>query len=661
MRTHNAVNHPISAHVTSAQTALGGPVAPSRGALRPLGLGDVTITGGLWGRMQELNAGVIIDHCLGWMERIGWVANFDRVAGTASGGHAGIEFVDSEVYKLLEAMAWELGRRPDAALEVRFRGIVSRVAAAQDDDGYLHTSFGHAGQRARYSNLEWGHELYCHGHLIQAAVARLRTGHDDELPAIARRLADHLHAEFGPDGRTAVCGHPEIEVALAEFARATGEPRYLELARLFVERRGNGMLGTTLFHGHEYFQDDVPVREAEVLRGHAVRALYLSAGAVDIAVETGDDELLAAVESQYLRTIARRSYLTGGVGAHHQNEEFGDDFELPADRAYAETCAAIASVMLSWRLLVQTGDARYADQIERTLLNAVLVSPRADGRAFYYANTLHQRTAGAASTDDELSERAEASMRAPWFEVSCCPTNVARTLASVAGYFATTDGAGVQLHQYGSYAVDTTLDGGERIALRVESDYPHDGAVRIVVRVAPTRPVPISVRIPAWARGRAEVATSGADTGTGTGTGSGWSTVPADAVFTVERSFSAGDVIELRLPMEPRFSRAHPRIDAVRGQAAVERGPLVLALEDVDLPEGIDVEHVELDPTFSPVDDLDGAIVGLRRRTAPEDEWPYAAAPAELGEFFTAKVRPYKDWANRGPSTMRVWMPVSGG
>jgi uncharacterized protein len=643
------VTSPTSPHLTSIPTALGGPVAPSRGALRPLGLGDVTITGGLWGRMQELNAGVIIDHCLGWMERIGWIANFDRVAGTASGDHAGIEFVDSEVYKLLEAMAWELGRRPDAALEVRYRGIVSRVAAAQDDDGYLHTSFGHTGQPGRYSNLEWGHELYCHGHLIQAAVARLRTGHDDELPAIARRLADHLYAEFGADGRTAVCGHPEIEVALAEFARATGEPRYLELARLFVERRGHGSLGTTLYQGHEYFQDDVPVREAEVLRGHAVRALYLSAGAVDIAVETGDDELLAAVETQYLRTIARRTYITGGVGAHHQNEEFGDDFELPSDRAYAETCAAIASVMLSWRLLVQTGDARYADQIERTLLNAVLVSPRADGRAFYYANTLHQRAAGAATTDEELSERAEASMRAPWFEVSCCPTNVARTLASVAGYFATTDGAGVQLHQYGSYTVDTTLDDGERIALRVESEYPRDGSVRVVVLDAPARSVPISMRIPAWARGRAEVAVSGA------------TTVPAGAVVTVECSFSAGDVIELRLPMEPRFSRAHPRIDAVRGQAAVERGPLVLALEDVDLPDDLDVEHVEIDPAFTPVDDVDGAIVGLRRRTAPEDEWPYEATAAQLGEFFTAKMRPYKDWANRGPSTMRVWMPVTGG
>ena len=223
------------------------------------------------------------------MERIGWIANFDRIAGTASGEHAGIEFVDSEVYKLLEAIAWELGRSDDAALARRFAELVARVGAAQDADGYLNTSFGHPGQRARYSDLEWGHELYCSGHLIQAATARLRTGHDDALPAIARRVADHLWEAFGPDGRDAVCGHPEIEVALAEFARATGEPRHLELARILIERRGRRRLATTLFQGSDYFLDDVPVREAEVLRGHAVRALYLAAAALDVADETGDD------------------------------------------------------------------------------------------------------------------------------------------------------------------------------------------------------------------------------------------------------------------------------------------------------------------------------------------------------------------------------------
>jgi DUF1680 family protein len=622
----------------ATRRAQGGPVFPRRGALRPLGLDEVRITGGSWGALQHLNAEAIIDHCLNWMERIGWVRNFDRIARTASGPHDGIEFVDSEVYKLLEAMAWELGRNADAALEARYTALVRRVAAAQDADGYLHTSFGHDGQRPRYSDLEWGHELYCAGHLLQAAVARLRTGHDDELVSVARRLAEHLWNEFGPGGRDAVCGHPEVEVALAEFARATDEPRYLELAKLLLERRGYRTLGTTLFQGSDYFQDDVPVREAEVLRGHAVRALYLAAGALDVADETGDDALADAVEAQYRRTVERRSYLTGGMGAHHQNEEFGEDYELPADRAYAETCAAIGSVMVAWRLLLRTGDPHYADQIERTLLNAVLVSPRHDGRAFYYANSLHQRVRTHPHADDELSERAEASMRAPWFEVSCCPTNVARTLASIAGYVATAHDDGVQLHQFAAGDVRTRLDAGV-LALRVETAYPRDGVVRVTVIEAPDAAVGIALRVPAWADG-ATLADRGVPTSA------------APGMASVHRVFAPGDELVLTLPLTPRYTQPHPRVDAVRGQLAVERGPLVLALEDVDLPQGVDVEHVELDAAAPPIATDDGAEVTLRIRVDPD-------LPAVAADDIRARLRPYKDWANRGPSTMRVWIPMA--
>src|SRR6185437_636266 len=269
----------------------GGPVQPSSSVWRPLGTSEIQVTGGLWGQRQRLNADAILRHCETWMERAGWSGNFDRAAaGTIAGRHRGIEFVDSEVYKLLEAMAWELGRDRTAGLEDRYRVLAQRVAAAQEPDGYLHTSFGRPGQPARYSDLESGHELYCFGHLFQAAVARLRTGHDDLLPRVARRLADHVYDQFGPDGRVGVCGHPEIEMALAELARATGESRYLELARLLVERRGTGTLRGHPF-GQQYFQDDLPVRAAVTLRGHAVRALYLAAGALDVATETSDDEL----------------------------------------------------------------------------------------------------------------------------------------------------------------------------------------------------------------------------------------------------------------------------------------------------------------------------------------------------------------------------------
>jgi len=619
----------------------GGPVSPSHGALRPLGPDEVTITGGFWHEKQALNSTVIIDHCESWMERIGWIGNFDRAAdGTIGADHVGIEFIDSEIYKLLEAMAWELGRTPDRALELRFNALVARVAAAQSADGYLHTSFGREGQPARYSDLEWGHELYCFGHLIQAAVARLRSGADDLLPAVARRLADHVWEEFGPNGRVAVCGHPEIEPALAEFARATGEPRYLELARLFVERRGTGTLGP-IQHGPEYFQDDVPVRDATVLRGHAVRALYLSAGALDVAVETADDELVAAIAGQWEQTVARRTYITGGVGSHHLDEAFGADFELPADRAYAETCAGIASSMLSWRLLLHSGESRYADLMERTLINNVLASPREDGRAFYYTNTLHQRVNGSVPADDTVIERALSSLRAPWFWVSCCPTNVARTLASLHLYFATADDEGVQLHQYGDYSVATTLPDGQAVTLRIASAYPFDG--RVVVTVDSAAEFTLSMRIPEWAVG-ARLDGTPVDSGTA----------------RVRRAFAAGETVTLELPMDARFVRPDARVDDARGQVAIERGPVVLCLESVDLPEGVDTENLVIDSTRPPVTTPRGAVVLVHERIgAPERGWPYGQQVSYLSQQVTAHLVPYFSWANRGPSTMRVWIPES--
>ena len=623
------------------------PVSPSRGALRPLGLDAVRLTGGLWGDLHQLNADVIIEHCYGWMSKIGWITNFDRAAGVSGGEHDGIEFVDSEVYKLLEAMAWELGTRSDDLLEGRYQDLVRRIGAAQEADGYLHTSFGRESQRPRYSDLEWGHELYCFGHLIQAAVARLRTGHDDDLPAIARRLADHLYLEFGPNGRAAVCGHPEVEMALAELGRATGDGRYLELATLLVERRGHAQLKTTLYQGHEYFLDDLPVRDATVLRGHAVRALYLSSGAVDVAIENHDDELLAAVQTQWANTIARRTYITGGMGSHHQNEEFGDDYELPADRAYAETCASIGSVMLSWRLLLRTGEPQYADLIERTLLNGIFVSPREDGRAFYYANTLHQRTAGAEETEAGLSERAEATLRAPWFEVSCCPTNVSRMLASLPGYVATSDDAGIQLHQYTPMELDTTLRDGRRVGLRVATDYPFDERIVISFTRDLVSPITLTLRVPSWA------------VDTAVATLNGEPVAVSGATVAITRAFREEDVIELLLPIAPRFTWPHPSIDAVRGQVAVESGPLVLALEDVDLPDGVTVDRVTVDTAVAPNRTSGGATVSLRVHPSQTADWPFGAASRSVGVPLEADLIPYFRWANRGASTMRVWLPAS--
>ncbi|WP_291796206.1 beta-L-arabinofuranosidase domain-containing protein [Cellulomonas sp.] len=643
-------------NLTRTTLAVATPVVPSHGALRPLGLEEVRITGGVWADRQAVNGRATLAHIEYWMEHEGWIGNFDAAAaGTVAAHRAGREFSDSEVYKLLEAMAWEVGRSDDAEVDARLESLVARIAAAQESDGYLNTQFGRPGQRARYSDLEWGHELYCFGHLFQAAVARLRTrpGATDGLVDVARRAADHVCATFGAGGLQRVCGHPEIEPALAELGRATGEQRYVDQAALFIARRGTGTLADIEL-GRSYYQDDVLVRAATVLQGHAVRANYLAAGAVDVAIETDDGELLAALTTQWENTVAHRTYITGGQGAHHSGESFGDDWELPPDRAYSETCAGVGSVMFSWRLLLAQGLPRYADLIERTLYNVVATSPSHEGTAFFYTNTLHQRRPGTAPATDVAVPRATSSLRAPWFAVSCCPPNVARLFASLGAYVATVDDAGLQIHQYVPAQIRTHLTDSRALDVDVETDYPHDGRIRIVVRTSHDEPWTLSLRVPAWATG-ATLTTPGES--------------PAPAVpgtTRVTRAFKAGDVVELQLPVGPRVVVPDARIDAVRGCVAVERGPEVLCLESVDLAEAgavrdADVGHVRLTSRDS-VREVDGQVVARFEVDAPAAAaWPYEDVDPDGDRRTTAVVETpliaYHDWANRGPSTMRVWLP----
>lgn len=626
---------------------------PSRFGERPLGLAEVRVTGGFWGRLQDTNAAATLAHCESWMERLGWLANFDRVAdGTTGADRPGWSFSDSEAYKLLEALCWEYGRCGDPGVDTAVRRLTARVGRAQDPDGYLNTCYGHAGQPPRYHDLEGGHELYCTGHLLQAAVARLRTTGVDELVEIARRAADHVCDTFAGGG---LCGHPEIEVGLAELGRALGEERYLEQARIFLDRRGHHTLRDIPL-GRAYFQDDVPIRAATAWRGHAVRALYLAAGSVDVAVERDDRELLAALERQWEHTVARRTYLTGGMGSRHQDESFGDDWELPADRAYSETCAAVASIMVAWRLYLATGQVRYADLIERTFYNVVATSPRADGRAFFYANPLHQRVAGPASQsasedsapdEDAVSPRANGGTRAAWFNVSCCPTNLARTLATWHLYAATVGERTLTLLQYATGRITTRLGDGRTVGVEVVTGYPHDGLVTVRVLAPPPGPMRLRLRVPPWAHG-AELDDAGRRR----------PVTPGFAV--VERELAAGDQIRLRLPVAPRFTWPDHRVDAVRGCVAVERGPLVLCAESLDLPDGASLDEVVVDPAVPPVEH-DGRVL-VRGRLLGEDPpgWPYDAethAPG-AGPAITLPLLPYHRWAERGPSAMRIWLPA---
>ncbi len=633
---------------TSLRLDHGRPVAPSEGALRPLGIDDVRITSGFWADRQILNAENLIEHCEYWAERAGWIGNFDAAReGRLPAGHSGRSFADSDVYKLLEAMAWEVGRTGDEAMNCRLETIVQRIVPVQEADGYLNTYFGRPGQEPRYSDLEWGHELYCYGHLIQAAIARGRTVGEDLLVDIARRAADHVCETFGVGGIERVCGHPEIEVALVEFARYTGDNKYLEQAKLFIERRGHRTLADIEF-GRQYFQDETPLRDTDIMSGHAVRALYLAAGGIDLAVETRDRDLLEALEKQTANTVARRTYLTGGMGAHHEGESFGLDFELPPDRSYSESCAGVGSVMVSFRLLLATGDSRYADQIERTLFNVIAGSPGAEGTSFFYANTLHQREPGTTPPSDEASPRASSSLRAPWFEVSCCPVNIARTFASLGTYLATSSPDGLQIHQYATSDVRGQMDHGT-VAVHVETAYPSEGNVHVTITETVDAEWELAIRVPGWTSG-ARLLVEGEQ-----------EVEVAPGLARVRRRFAVGDTLELHMDVSPRFTFPDPRIDAVQGSVAVESGPVVLCVESVDLPAGLSANDVRLDAGIHPEVREGHTIVALRPAVFESRAWPYSRSPeaGAEGTAFEVTLTPYHDRANRGPSTMRVWIPCA--
>jgi len=538
---------------------------------------------------------------------------------------------DLDVYQWLEGVAWELGRGWDDGIAAMADEAIELVAAAQRDDGYLNTFVQVLAPGREYRDLQFGHELYCIGHLVQAAIAWSRALGDDRLLAVARRAADSVDAALGPNGADGIDGHPEVEMALVELYRATGEGRDLELARLHIDRRGHGRLGSGRFGG-AYWQDVEPVREARGVAGHAVRQLYLDAGAIDVAVETGDAALLDAVHARWQDMVATRTYLTGGLGSRHAQEAFGDPYELPPDRAYTETCAAIAGVMVAWRLLLATGDPEAADAIERAMANSVLAGVSRDGDRFFYVNPLQRRT-------HRVAAEPGTGERKPWYACACCPPNLVRTIASWPQLVATTGDQGLQVHQYASGQIDATVGGG-RVRLAIETDYPWSGRIRIAVLEAPEDEWTLQLRVPGWA-------TAGTID---------WGTAPAEAIAAAAREVHArrrwhpGDSLELDLAMPGRVTEPAPQVDAIRGCFALERGPLVYAIETADLPAGIDVEDVRLDTGARPEPvarpDLGPSVIGL-----------VVPATTADGRAFELAAIPYHAWANRAVEAMRVWIP----
>jgi len=623
-------------------SAAAGPAAPTTGALRPLGLGAVTLDpDGLLGAWQQRNAEATLPHCVEQLEATGTTDNLRRIVGESDApAFRGMWFADSDVHKTLEAAAWELARRPDDRLAEFVEATTALLERVQDPDGYLNSYFQGDHRDRQWAEPVWSHELYCAGHLIQAAVAASRSGTaaGTRLLAVARRFADLLVERYGAGGSAgeAVCGHPEIETALVELYRTTGHRPYLDLAARFVDLRGRGLLGDDPKFGPQYYQDHAPVREATEVTGHAVRQLYLLAGVVDVAVETGDTSLLDAAVRLWESAFGTKTYLTGAHGSRHRDEAFGDPYELPPDRAYAETCAAIASFSWNWRMLLATGGHRYADELERVLYNGIACSTSLDGRHFFYSNPLQLRTGHDGSHEDAPSQRL------PWYSCACCPPNLARLVASLQAYTATVTDAGVQLHLYAAGTIATPHG-----TVAVATDYPWDG--RVTLTVTPSDPGSVwtlALRIPGWCTA---ATLDGAPVG--------------GEYAEVTRAWQPGDTVVLELAMPPRLVTGHPRVDAVRGCAALLRGPLVYCLEQTDLPDDVLVDDVTLD-LDAPVEagPGDGATVVL---TARGSHHPAGGAPlyAPPGRVAGTPVRltavPYFRWANREPGAMRVWIPAT--
>lgn len=606
-----------------------GPAAPTGSAIAALNpLAQITLhEAGFLGRWQRVNAETTIPRCVDNLYTAGSLNNLRSVRDRS------IEltpprFSDSDLYKTLEACGWAAGTPYPAKLNGFLDEALALLHAAQEPDGYLN-SWVQRGDRTRFADLSHGHEMYCAGHLIQAGIGYARATGDGRLLDIGVKFADLLYTVFGPEGRAGVPGHPEIETALVELYRATGEQRYLTLAGLFVDRRGHRTLDTSVTPS-EYFQDHLPLRENRHIVGHAVRATYLAAGATDVAVETGDAELLASMQALWTEMVETRMYPSGGIGSRHHGEAFGDAYELPPEQAYAETCAAIASFMWSWRLLLATGDSRYAEVMERTLYNGIACSISRSGAEFFYVNPLQLRSS-------EFRAAGTQGARVPWFGCACCPPNVARLVASLGSYLATGDADGVQLHLYAA----GSLRVGDSIGLAVRSGYPWDGTVHIAVTET-IADWALSLRIPQWS-----AATRITVNGTGVRVERN-----EHGYAVLRRTWQVGDTVTVEFDLAPRIVRPDERVDAARGCATVERGPLLYCLEEIDQPAGV-FEDLRLDPA-GPITAVPAHPDLLEGTVALRAAGSRAGVPVELTAI------PYQQWANRGDAAMRVWIPLKG-
>ncbi|MBA3945049.1 MAG: glycoside hydrolase family 127 protein [Herpetosiphonaceae bacterium] len=614
--------------------------------LRPVPLTAVTLTDTFWTPRRRTNREVTLPAQYQLCEETGRIDNFRRAAGNSNILFKGRFFNDSDLYKWLEAAAWTLATEHDPRLVELVDKAIAEIGPAQQPDGYLDTYFMFERATERWTNVDL-HELYCAGHLFQAAVAHYRATGSSSLLDIATRLADHVCTMFGPEEqgkRVWADGHPEVEMGLVELYRTTGKRQYLDETEFFIDVRGHGLLGEPYERfGSDYHQDHKPFRELERMHGHAVRAVYLNAGAADLFAEKGEAAIRAALERMWTSMTTKQMYVSGGIGAHWEGEAFGRVYELPNERAYTETCAAIGSLMWAWRMLALDGDARYTDLMETALYNGALPGLSLDGQTYFYQNPL---------ADDGMHRRES------WFGTACCPPNIARLLASLPGYFYSTSDAGIWVHLYAEGTAQISLPDGQRVELVQQTRYPWDGDVTMTVNGEGT--FSLFIRVPGWCETGVQVTVNGRPF-----TGS----ITPGTYVELQRTWKPGDSVQIHLPMPVRRLESHPYAIENRDRVALMRGPLLYCIEQADLA-GVELRDLVLpagaifEATFRS-EMLGGVVVltGDAEVVPPDAGWDNRLyrTTGSAGEAATTRTVnltaiPYYAWANREPGMMRVWL-----
>lgn len=598
---------------------------------------DVEIEGVFWKSRFRTNREITLDYQYEQMDMTGRIDNFRRASGRKKGEFEGLFFNDSDVYKWLEAASYSLGTHPDRKLEDKVDKLIEEITDVQQEDGYLNTYFT-LEKKERFANLRDEHELYCAGHLFEAAVAHYTATGKTSLLDDAIRFADLICQTFGPGKKQGAPGHPEIELALMKLYWLAGKKRYFDTARFFIDQRGKGFAG-----GDEYHQDRVSFTEQEEIAGHAVRAVYLMSGAADVYRETKNNALMDTLRRLWENMTQKKMYVTGGIGSRYEGEAFGRNYELPNDRAYAESCAAIGSIFWNHRMLQLTGEARYADVMERALYNGFLSGVSLDGERYFYQNPLQS----------DGTHR-----RAGWFKCACCPPNIVRLLASLGGYFYSVSKEGIWVHLYGDSKVTATLDMNRKIILDQSANYPWSGDINVKISLDTETSFTLFLRIPGWCP-KAEVLVNGKPIR---------EPVRAGSYFPITRTWIKGDEVQLNLSMSVDFLETHPH-SSNNGRLAISRGPLVYCVEALD-NKGVDVFDIvlfpdtEFSPHFKP--DLLGGVVLLRGKALLRDksDWKerlyrvYREEQKTKSEPLRITAIPYFAWANREPGKMLVWIPT---